>query len=506
MITTMSMLYAPDELELYLIDAKHGVEFKAYENLPHARMVSIRSEREFSVAVLKSIQAKIKERAGIIKAQGEGLSNLTEYRAATSAKLPRIIVVIDEFHELFEEPDAIGLEAFAAFSDIVRMGPFSGVHMVVASQTLSSMPAMDRQTLTLLPQRVTFMCNEYDAEIVMGDTNKAPRLLSKTGEGIFNPARGDESWNQPFQGLYIPPDVRRRLLADMRQLADDSGWTRKPRVFDGDAVVARPVLPLDRHPTNRFVVPLGEPLTLADSERVTLSRARGGNLLLVGDRTQEESADSAVRGVLHSVLLAAASQKASVAVVDLVGDEDLDEGLSVAEVARAAGARYERSSGLAAVLRECARTVVSRTTDGDYTARTHVAILRGVQRARELIPPDPYLLPGDDDSPDLMTDLVKTVNGGPEVGVHIIVSTDHARAVEAKLGRELLEEFGLRVVGSSADQYDLSVVNSPYGSAELIRPGQLHIADVLRGSTRRARGYDILRETPDLNGRDESVR
>ncbi len=33
MILSMAMLYSPDELELYLIDAKHGVEFKVYATL-----------------------------------------------------------------------------------------------------------------------------------------------------------------------------------------------------------------------------------------------------------------------------------------------------------------------------------------------------------------------------------------------------------------------------------------------------------------------------------------
>lgn len=42
-ILSMCMLYGPEELELHLIDAKHGVEFKAYANLPHARMVAIKS-------------------------------------------------------------------------------------------------------------------------------------------------------------------------------------------------------------------------------------------------------------------------------------------------------------------------------------------------------------------------------------------------------------------------------------------------------------------------------
>src|SRR5262249_44319658 len=47
LITNLAMIYGPDEAELYLIDFKKGVEFKDYaENqLPHARVVAIESER-----------------------------------------------------------------------------------------------------------------------------------------------------------------------------------------------------------------------------------------------------------------------------------------------------------------------------------------------------------------------------------------------------------------------------------------------------------------------------
>lgn len=204
-ILTMCMLYGPDELELYLVDAKHGVEFKIYENLPHARMVSVHSEREFSVAVLKSIDREIARRAELMKSRTAGRTNISEYRAATGEPMPRIVLIMDEFHEIFEEDDRLGHEAFQAFSNIVRQGPFAGVHVVAASQTLSSMPALDRPTLQLLPQRVAFICNESDADLVMGDENKGTRLLTKPGQGLFNPARGVASDNKPFRGLFIPP-------------------------------------------------------------------------------------------------------------------------------------------------------------------------------------------------------------------------------------------------------------------------------------------------------------
>ena len=495
MILMMAMLYSPEELELYLIDAKHGVEFKAYERLPHARMVSVRSEREFSLAVLRSIQAKIRERAELIKAHGSGLSNITEYRTATGEKLPRIVVIIDEFHELFEEADTIGSEAFAAFSDIVRMGPFSGVHMVVASQTLSAMPAMDRQTLTLLPQRVAFMCNEYDAEILMGDANKAPRMLTKTGEGLFNPARGDESRNQLFQGLHVSPEQRGVLLRALREKADAQGWTRHPRVFDGDAVVTRPRLGGVLKPGGRFTVPVGEPFTLTDSESIVLPRSRGANVLLIGDRDDEPVPDYGLRGVIHSFLAAAQAQNAAVTVVDFIGDEEVPKGLSVMEAAEATGARYVRSARLDQVLLQFAAAVRARTDAGDYKAATQLLVLFGLQRALSLTPWDPYSS-GDSEEMALSQLVAAIAAGGPEVGVHVVIDTDRARSVEVRLGSEILAELTLRVAGSGADRADLGLVSGAYGEVPALRSGQLLIGDTLKGSATRARAYQILMTAP----------
>src|SRR5205085_12267728 len=64
LITNLSLLYSPDEVELYLIDFKKGVEFKMYatEALPHARVIAIESEREFGLSVLQRLDAERKHR------------------------------------------------------------------------------------------------------------------------------------------------------------------------------------------------------------------------------------------------------------------------------------------------------------------------------------------------------------------------------------------------------------------------------------------------------------
>ena len=64
LITNLALHLLPDEVELYLIDFKKGVEFKAYaqHRLPHARVVAIESEREFGLSVLQRLDGILKER------------------------------------------------------------------------------------------------------------------------------------------------------------------------------------------------------------------------------------------------------------------------------------------------------------------------------------------------------------------------------------------------------------------------------------------------------------
>lgn len=501
MILTMAMLYSPTELELFLIDAKHGVEFKIYEGLPHARMVSTHSDREFSVAVLKALDQEIRARAELMKNKGAGRANLTEYRTATGEALPRIVVIIDEFHEIFEEPDRVGQEAFAAFSNIVRMGPFSGVHMVVASQTLSSMPAMDRPTLMLLPQRVAFMCNEYDAEILMGDTNQAPLRLSKTGEGVFNPARGEESRNQLFQGLYVSPQERNDTVQKLVDKAHEIGWTRTPRVFDGNAVVLRPVPKAASVVTgnsSRVVISIGEPFSLASTEELVLRRSRGGNLLLIG--SEDDGSDRALTGALHSCLTDAARGGAEITIIDF-GSDDIDDVVPLVEVAEACSARYVRSGGAAEVLRDVTSTVTSRTANGDYKAATSLVAIVGLERGLSLQPVDPYA----DEERSASADFLAILQGGPEVGVHVLVRADRSKTLERRIGVEAMQEFTLRVASSSTDHQDLAAVTGEYGSVEPLRPGQLLLGDQIRGVAKRVRGFAAL-TAADLAHLDRSAQ
>src|SRR5207302_6085544 len=112
LITNLALTYSPDEAELYLVDFKEGVEFKTYaaHGLPHARVVAIESEREFGLSVLQRLDAELKLRGERFReARAQDLSSYRQARPGE--RVPRIVLIVDEFQEFFVENDRMSQEA-----------------------------------------------------------------------------------------------------------------------------------------------------------------------------------------------------------------------------------------------------------------------------------------------------------------------------------------------------------------------------------------------------------
>ena len=112
---TRRCIYSPDEVEFYLIDFKKGVEFKTYatHHLPHARVIAIESEREFGLSVLERLDAELRRRGELFRAAG--VQDLPDFRKARpDERMPRVLLVIDEFQEFFVEDDKLAQDAGAA--------------------------------------------------------------------------------------------------------------------------------------------------------------------------------------------------------------------------------------------------------------------------------------------------------------------------------------------------------------------------------------------------------
>jgi tetratricopeptide (TPR) repeat protein len=269
----LTTLYGPDELELYLIDFKEGVEFKAYaeERLPHAKVIAIESDREFGLSVLESLQAEITQRGQLLRSTGGRQSGVQGLREATGDKFPRILLVFDEFQVLFARNDKVGLGAADLLESIIRQGRGFGVHVLLGSQSLAGLDALGAHVPQLLPVRILLPSAESDARKVLGDTNNAGDYLTSHGEGILNGAGGAVEANERFKGALLAEADRVARLQVLRDKADESGFSRVPIVFEGNSLV-----PLETQDPRQFQEELaatgtypiriraGEPMTVGE--------------------------------------------------------------------------------------------------------------------------------------------------------------------------------------------------------------------------------------------------
>ncbi len=189
LITNLALYYSPDEVEFYLIDFKKGVEFKAYATgeLPHARVIAIESEREFGLSVLERLDGVLRER-GVLFREWGGL-DLAGARGVHMEPLPRVLLIVDEFQELFVADDKLSQDAALLMDRLVRQGRAFGMHVLLGSQTLAGAYSLARSTLGQMAIRIALECSEADAHLILSDENSAARLLNRPGEAIYNDRR-----------------------------------------------------------------------------------------------------------------------------------------------------------------------------------------------------------------------------------------------------------------------------------------------------------------------------
>ena len=220
LITNGALRYSPDQLELYLIDFKKGVEFKVYAamDLPHARVIAVESEREFGLSVLQRLDVELKERGEIYREFG--CQDLAGYREARpDVPMARVLLIVDEFQEFFVEDDKIAQEVTLLLDRLVRQGRAFGMHVILGSQTLGGQYSLPKATLGQMAVRIALQCSEADAHLILSEDNTAARLLTRPGEAIYNDANGMMEGNNLFQVVWLPDANREAYLEKIQEMS-----------------------------------------------------------------------------------------------------------------------------------------------------------------------------------------------------------------------------------------------------------------------------------------------
>jgi len=482
LITNLALTYSPDEVELYLVDFKKGVEFKGYATyaLPHARVVAIESEREFGLSVLQGLDAELKRRGDLFRAAG--VDHIADYREKTGERMPRILLIVDEFQEFFTEDDAVAAQASQVLDRLVRQGRAFGVHVLLASQTLAGSYTLARSTIDQMAVRIALQCSEADSRLILADDNPAARLLSRPGEAIYNDANGLVEGNHPFQVAWLPDDERERYLQRIRAFAEEQGY-RPPQpqiVFEGNApaliehnqrlntLLSAPIWP---EVGRRVFAWLGEPVAIKDPTAAHFRRQSASNLLIVG--RDDESALGMVTAALLSLAAQYPIPDTRFYLLDFTPVDapyaDLLARLAALLPHRVKrGRRRQLPDLIAEVAAEVNRRLDQMDEDQVWKEPAVYLFIYGLQRARDLRQEEdfgfPFGVEEEEAPPNPAQQFATIVREGPEVGVHTIVWCDTYANLTRTLDRRSLREFEMRVAMQMSAEDSANLIDTPAAS------------------------------------------
>ncbi len=201
LIQNLAFYYAPNEVQLFLLDYKEGVEFNAYAKdaiLEHARLVSVASSVSFGVSFLKWLDKEMKKRGELFKQFN--VKDLSDYRK--HGEMPRLIVVIDEFQVLFSDSTIKEKERVERYlNTILKKGRSYGVHLILATQTMrgSGITSLMAQ----IANRIALPMDAEDSESILSD-DVACGLVRP--EGIFNNNGGHQKYHTKMSIPKAPDD------------------------------------------------------------------------------------------------------------------------------------------------------------------------------------------------------------------------------------------------------------------------------------------------------------
>ncbi|MCI0677207.1 MAG: AAA family ATPase [Phycisphaerales bacterium] len=476
LITNLSLWYPPTEVEFYLVDFKKGVEFKTYatHQLPHARAVAIESDREFGLSVLQRLDAELKHRGNLFRELG--VQDLASYRRQAgpdAAPMPRTLLIIDEFQELFTEDDKLAQDSALLLDRLVRQGRAFGMHVLLGSQTLGGAYSLARSTIGQMGVRIALQCSEADSYLILSDDNAAARLLSRPGEAIYNDASGMVEGNNPFQIVWLPDEKREQCLNRIRAKAETLSY-RPPEpqiVFEGNvpAEVGRNHLleqMLGRKTPPRLAAAsawLGDAIAIKDPTAAVFRRQSGNNLIIVGQR--EESA----LAMLATSLISLASQHAPANARFYILDGSPDDAPTAGYLARAAGllphqvrnvSYRDVGSAVAEISEDLERRQQSHH-DGDEPAI--YLLIYGLQRYRMLRQEDDFSFGSPDPDAPARPEkqFASIIREGPIHGIHTLAWCDTVNNLNRALDRQGLKEFELRVLFQMGATDSSNLIDSP---------------------------------------------
>lgn len=306
-IMSILLHYSPEDVQLYLLDFKRGIEFKCYADakLSNFRTIAIDTEPEFGLAVLRDLEKEEQRRSA--RFREEGVDRIEAYRDALAARgelhhhMPRLVIVFDEYQELFSDAEnPVTKDCAQLLKQVVlQAGSAMGMHMILATQDVSNVKGLDPAIYGQFETRIALKCNEETSKTILNADNEAGNQLvtADAGQAVFNDASGHKDYNHMFRGAFITPDERREILGQIHDAQSNMVelYTEPPRLLlssvQDDATNALNLF-AEKGQVMESVDPsyhlyIGESLSMVNTFQPALWNRTGQNLLLAGKKQEK---------------------------------------------------------------------------------------------------------------------------------------------------------------------------------------------------------------------------
>ncbi|MBQ9736125.1 MAG: DNA translocase FtsK [Clostridia bacterium] len=211
----VSLLYkaTPDEVKLILIDPKK-VEFKAYANIPHL-LVPVVTEAQKAAGALAWAVNEMERRYDVI--ESAGVRNIAAYNKTVPdhpgrTKLPQIVIVIDELHDLMLQAQKAVEDSIARIAAKARA---AGIYLIIGTQR-PSVNVITGVIKANIPSRIAFhVASRIDSNTIL-DCIGAEKLLNNGDMLVLSPGM---KWmtTKRIQGAFLDDDEVLRVTDYLRK-------------------------------------------------------------------------------------------------------------------------------------------------------------------------------------------------------------------------------------------------------------------------------------------------
>lgn len=499
LICSAAVRYSPDELRMYLIDFS-GVEFNSYAlgKLPHARVIAPEAEREFGLSILNELVEEGSRRMAICR--DHNVSNIVDLkRVAPKIKVPRLLVVIDEFQKLFEvDNDPISKEANSKIHIIIQEFRKFGINLILATQKLPTSSFLPRD---LIANRVVFKSSpsDFDSLISVADRSGMPRL--RTGQCVYNSESGAPYANEVVQGFYTSKPDLDALMDRIRDFEKTVCYDREPmKVFrsaDLPLFDERRVAPL--HNTVSpipFIVPVyfGESIAVSDVDvNVELVKENANNILIIGG--EGEIARSITFNAMRSAVAGHSEETAKVAIISgLRADNPMNEKIKEFSYSTQCDFAFASTAAEVSALLKTLREEVERRRNDETVPQQHIYVTCfDFQSVRVLDKDTSGAMPK---LSQAAKDMDMIIRNGASVGVFVILQTDTLDSLNRASQSSLLPMFNFRVALQMSEDLSYKIIGTPLANKLFVfnRPASRfrgYVRDNIRNQSIKFKPYKL---------------